>query len=204
MKMIKKTLLLVIVIFSSISTFAQDGPIQIIEEKVANRIMFHALNETDVDYDILFTVEGTNFRQSKSKPRLMRVPATSRVDNIARIMLERGKEPNYTYTMVLNDSLSRRSLRKEFKLVKINPPKPITVYVGANCRSCDSILKPLENSKYVFTRYDLADKPEVASQLKLAIPDLDSIETPVFSLGGRIFPKVQNFEELMEEINKEE
>lgn len=204
MKMIKKILLLSIVILLSVPTIAQDGPVQIIEEKIANRMMFHALNETDIDYDILISIEGTDFRQSKAKPRLMRIPATSRVNNVARIMLIRGKEPNYTYKVVVNDSLSRRSLRKQFKLVKVKPPKPITVYVGANCQNCDSILKPLENSKYIFTRFNLAEKPEVASQLKMAIPELDSIETPVFSLGGRIFPNVKSYEELMDEMNKEE
>jgi hypothetical protein len=203
MKMIKKILLLSIVVLLSVPTIAQDGPVQIIEEKVANRMMFHALNETDIDYDILISIEGTNFRQSTSKPRLMRIPATSRVDNVARIMLIRDKEPQFSYKVEVNDSLSRRSLRKQFTLVKVKPPKPITVYVGVNCQSCDSILKPLEKSKYQFTRHNLTEKPEIASQLKMAIPGLDVIETPIFSLGGVIFPEVKNYEELLEKMNKE-
>jgi hypothetical protein len=201
--MIKKILLLLIVVLSAAPVCAQDGPIQIIEERIVNRMMFHALNETDTDYDILITVEGSDFRQSTAKPRLVRVPATSRVDNVARIMLIRGKEPKYTYKVVVNDSLSRRALRKEYKLVKVDPPKPITVYITQNCKGCDSIMKPLINSKYRFTSHKLAEKPEIASQLKLAIPDLDSLETPVFSLGGLIFPKVINYEGLMEEMKKD-
>ena len=201
--MIKKLLLLSIVVLLGASAFAQEDPVQIIEEKVANRMMFHALNETDTDYDILITIEGTNFRQSTAKPRLMRVPATSRVNNIARIMLIRGKEPQYTYNVVVNDSLSRRSLRKEFKLVKVDPPKPITVYITQNCKGCDSIMKPLQNSKYRFTSHNLVEKPEIANQLKMVVPNIDSIETPVFSLGGLIFPEVINFEGLLEEMNKE-
>lgn len=190
-------------LLSGFNLFAQDGPIQILDEQVANRIILHALNETDTDYDIKITVEGTGFRQSKSKPRLMRIPATSKVKNIARLMLIRGEEPNYTYKLDINDSLSRRALRKEFTKVKIKPKKPITVYITENCTDCDSIMKPLENSKWEFTRFELAGKTEIINQLKMAIPNLDSIKKPVFSIGGLIFPKVENYEQLMEEMIKE-
>lgn len=190
-------------LLSSFNLLAQDGPIQILEEQVANRLILHALNETETDYDIKITVEGTGFRQSKSKPRLMRIPATSKVKNIARLMLIRGEEPNYTYKLDINDSLSRRALRKEFIKVKIKPKKPITVYITENCTDCDSLMKPLEDSKWKFTRFDLAGKTEIINQLKMAVPELDSIKTPVYSIGGIIFPKVVNYEQLMEEMMKE-
>lgn len=202
--MIKKLLLLTIVALCTLSINAQEEPIQIIEERVANRLMLHAINETDTTYDMLITVEGTGFRQSKAKPRLIRIPATSKVKNVARLMISKGKEPSYTYKLVLNDSLSRRALRKEYTKVRINPKKPITVYLTQNCVSCDSIIKPLEDSKWIYTKYDLNEKQEIARQLKMAIPQLDTLTTPVFSIGGLIFPKVKSFEELMEEMNKEE
>jgi len=202
--MLKKLALFTLVVLCNLSVYAQEDPIQIIEEKVANRMMFHALNETDTDYDMLITIEGTDFRQSKAKPRLIRVPATSQVKNVARIMLSKGKEPNYTYKLVVSDSLSRRALRKEWTKVRINPVKPITVYVTENCTSCDSIIQPLENSKWVYTKHNLAEKPIIAEQLRMAIPGLDSLITPVFSLGGLLFPKVKSYEELIEEMMKEE
>ncbi len=202
--MLKKFSLLTLIVLCTMSVHAQDEPIQILEERVANRLMLHALNETDIDYDMKITVEGTGFRQSKAKPRLIRIPATSKVKNVARIMLLKGKEPNYTYKLVINDSLSRRALRKQYTKVKIKPKKPITIYLTQNCVSCDSIIKPLEDSKWVYTKYDLNEKPEIAKQLKIAVPQLDTLTTPLFSIGGLIFPKVQSFEELMEEMNKEE
>jgi hypothetical protein len=134
----------------------------------------------------------------------MRIPATSKVNNVARLMLIRGEEPNYTYKLDINDSLSRRALKKEFKKVKIKPKKPITVYITENCTDCDSIMKPLENSKWEFTRFELAGKTEIINQLKMALPGLDSIKTPVYSVGGIIFPKVKNYEQLLEEMMKEQ
>ncbi len=202
--MLKKLFLFTLALLCNVYSYGQEDPIQIIEERVANRLMLHALNETDTDYDMMITVEGTDFRQSKAKPRLIRIPATSKVRNVARLMLLKGKEPNYTYKLVIKDSLSRRALRKEFKKVKIMPKKPITVYITENCVGCDSIMKPLEDSKWVFTKHDLKEKPEIADQLRMTIPQLDTIKTPVFGLGGLLFPKVKNYEELMEEMQKEE
>ncbi len=201
--MSKHIFLLSLIVLSFSTALSQEGPIQIIEERVANRLMFHALNEIDTIYDFKITIEGTNFRQSKAKPRLMRIPATSKVKNVARIMLLKGKEPDYTIKLEINDSLSRRALRKQFIKVKIKPEKPITVYVTENCTKCDSIIKPLEDSKWVYTRYNLAEKEEMKKQLLLAMPKMDTLQNPIFSVGGLIFPKVTNYEQLIEEMNKE-
>ena len=200
--MLKKLLLVSFVICYTSTMYGQDSIIKIVEEKVSNRLMLYALNETDIDYDVMITVEGTGFRQSASRPRLTRVPATSKV-NIARLTLIKGKFPNYTYKLVVNDSLSRRALRKKFVLVKVKPKKPITVYITENCLRCDSIMKPLEDSKYVFTRHNLIEKPEVKKQLLMAIPLLDSMQTPIFSIGGLLFPEVINYDQLLEKLLEE-
>ena len=197
--MLKKLLLISFVICSSSGLYGQDSIIKIVEEKVSNRLMLYALNETDIDYDVMITVDGTGFRQSASRPRLTRVPATSKV-NIARLTLIKGKFPNYTYKLVVNDSLSRRALRKKFELVKVKPKKQITVYITENCLRCDSIMKPLRDSKYVFTSYNLIDKPEIKKQLRMALPQLDSMQTPVFGLGGFLFPEVKNYDQLLEKL----
>ncbi|GHC51437.1 hypothetical protein [Ulvibacter litoralis] len=200
--MLKKLFLLLLTITCTTPLFAQDEPIKIIEEKVVNRLMLYAVNETDTDYDVTITVEGTDFRQSTAKPRAIRVPATSKV-NVSRLMLIKGKDPKYTYKLKVTDSLSRRALRKKFDLIKVNPKKQITVYITENCKGCDSIMKPLQDSKYKFTSYNLAEKPEIKNQLKMAIPAIETMETPVFSLGGLLFPDIVNYDELIEELNKE-
>jgi len=200
--MLKKLLLVSLVICYTSSVYAQDSIIKIIEEKESNRLMLYALNETDIDYDVMITVEGVGFRQSSAKPRLTRVPATSKV-NIARLTLIKGKFFDYSYKLVVNDSLSRRALRKQAKLIKVKPKKQITVYIPENCMSCDSIMKPLRDSKYVFTSHNLGEKPEIKKQLGMPMAQLDSLQTPLFSIGGLIYPKVKNYDELMEKLLKE-
>ena len=88
--------------------YAQENPIEIIKEKQANRVLFYRVNKTEKDFDVLFSVEGSYIRQSKRKPRLTRVPAASRV-LLHSAIVERGKNPYFTYDLTVNDSLSRRS-----------------------------------------------------------------------------------------------
>ena len=200
--MLKKLLLVSLVICYTSSVYAQDSIIKIIEEKESNRLMLYALNETDIDYDVMITVEGVGFRQSSAKPRLTRVPATSKV-NIARLSLIKGKFFDYSYKLVVNDSLSRRALRRQSELIKVNPKKQITVYIPENCMSCDSIMKPLNDSKYVFTSHNLGEKPEIKKQLGLPMSQLDSLQTPLFSLAGILYPKVKNYDQLLEKLLEE-
>ena len=182
--------------------FAQEKNVKIVEEKIANRLALYAVNGSETDYDVMITVSGKNFRQSKGKPRLVRVPQASKV-HLKNLILTKGKFPQYTYELVVNDSLSRRALRKPFTNIKIKPKKLITIYVTENCPTCDSIINPLNESKYKFTSIVLADRPEVKEGLKRVIPKLDSIQKPIVSLGGKIFPEVENYDQLMEELNKD-
>tara|TARA_R110000772_G_scaffold205529_1_gene316174 strand:+ start:64 stop:666 length:603 start_codon:yes stop_codon:yes gene_type:complete len=200
--MLKNLLLVCFIVGSTSSLFSQDSIIKIVDEKVSNRLMLYAVNETDIDYDVTITVEGVGFRQSSAKPRVTRVPAASKV-NIARLSLIKGKFLDYSYKLVVTDSLSRRALRRQAESIKVKPKKLITVYIPENCMSCDSIMKPLNDSKYLFTSFNLGEKPEIKEQLGLPISQLDSMQTPLFSLGGLLYPKVKNYDQLLEKLLEE-
>jgi len=183
---------------------AQEKPIKVITKDIPNRLAFYAVNETETDYDVQITIKGTNFRQSSARPRLIRVPGASEV-HLKTIILNRGKRPSYTYDLVINDSLSRRALRKEYKKVKIKPKKHITIYVTEKCISCDSIVLPLNESNYIFRLYKLNENPAVKDQLKRSFSQpLDSIDKPIVNVGGRLFTSIETYDRLLEELNKEE
>src|SRR5690606_26236068 len=90
--MFKKLLFafLIAIIYTPTSLFSQEKPIEIVEEEKANRLFLYALNKNEQDLNVMITVEGTNFRQSKSKPRMIRVPAASKV-LLTNLFVERGK-----------------------------------------------------------------------------------------------------------------
>ena len=184
---------------------AQDRPIKITDEQKANRLFIYATNENEKDLDVMITITGTGFRQSKAKPRLTRIPATSKV-NIKSLIIERGKTPNYEYELVVNDSLSRRALKRPFELVKIEAKRPILIYLTDNCTTCDSLVASLEESIYLFKTQPLSEQPKMKEYLeksleKSATP-LASLTTPILNLGGKIFVDIETYEQLMDKLKE--
>ncbi len=196
-------LVLSLLVLFVLKTNAQELPIKVVTEDIPNRLAFYAVNENDQDVDVMLTISGTNFRQSKGRPRLVRVPGVSKV-HLKTIILMRGKQPNYTYELVVNDSLSRRALKKEAKPIKVKPKKSITLYITDKCEGCDSMLVRMEEGKYKFNTHRLTERPEIKEQLKNSFPTtLDSITTPIFNLGGRLYTRIEDYDKLLETLNKE-
>lgn len=206
--MFKKIFFFLFLLINQLS--GQEKPIKIEVKELPNRLAFYGLNETEKDYDVLFTVKGSNFRQSAAKPRLIRIPATSKV-HLKTIVLFRGKKPVYTYNVVANDSLSRRSLKKEHTIIvvppkKIKPKKHITIYSSQDCVACATIIDSLNANNYIFRHYNLNEKPNIKEQLGKVYGSgvsLDSLLTPIVNLGGRLYKGIENYGELLNELNKE-
>ena len=184
---------------------AQYKPIKIVEKEIPNRLALYAVNENEQDLDVKITISGTNFRQSRARPRFIRVPATSKV-HLKTIVLMRGKQPNYTYKLEVNDSLSNRALRKEYEIIRIKPSKPVVVYITPNCEICDSLLVDMEQGKYILTSHNLAEKPEIKDQLQVvfgADTPIDSLALPIVNIGGKLYARFENYDQIIEAMNKE-
>lgn len=191
-------------LFTLVNGYTQIKKIEIVTENIPNRIAFYAINANEQDLDVMFTLTGTNFRQSRAKPRFIRVPAASKV-HMKTIVLMRGKKPSYTYKLKVNDSLSTRSLKKESEQIKINPPKQITIYVPNKCDQCDSLVLPLSESKYLFNLIKLDEKPELQEQLQIIFgkeTPIDSLNSPVVNLEGKLYTNLITYDLLMEQVNK--
>lgn len=200
-----KKVILLGLLFTTVYGNTQEKKIKIITEDIPNRIAFYAINVNEQDLDVMFTLSGTNFRQSSARPRFIRVPATSKV-HMKTIILIRGKQPSYSYELKVNDSLSTRALLKESEQIKIKPPKQITVYVPEKCDQCDSLVIPLSESKYLFNLIKLGEKPELQEQLQVAFgkeTPIDSLNAPIVNLAGKLYTNLITYELLMEQINKE-
>jgi len=192
-------------LFTLVNGNSQDKKIEIVTEDIPNRIAFYAINVNEQDLDVMFTLTGTNFRQSSARPRFIRVPATSKV-HLKTIVLMRGKQPLYTYKLKVNDSLSTRALKKESEQIKIKPPKQITIYVPNKCDQCDSLVLPLSESKYLFNLIKLDERPELKKQLQMIFgkeTPIDSLNSPVVNLAGKLYTNLFTYDLLMEKVNKQ-
>ena len=198
---------LLFLLFFTIQANAQDNPVKIVDEEIRNRLALYAVNESETDYDVLLTVSGTGFKQRAGKPRWMFVPSASKV-LINTLIIERGKRVNYTYDIQINDSLSRRSLRKPTEPVKIKPKKQITVFITKDCRTCDTLIKKLEQGKYQYKSHILSEKPEIREQINRVLSQskipLDSLKTPIISLAGKLYTQIEGHDGLIEAMNEEE
>ena len=192
-------------LFTLVNGNTQIKKIEIVTEDIPSRIAFYAINVNEQDLDVMFTLTGTNFRQSSARPRFIRVPATSKV-HLKTIVLMRGKQPSYTYKLKVNDSLSTRALKKESEQIKIKPPKQITIYVPNKCDQCDSLVLPLSESKYLFNLIKLDEKPELQEQLQIIFgkeTQIDSLNTPVVNLAGKLYTNLISYDLLMEQLNNQ-
>ena len=194
-----KSIVTVFACLLSLLSFAQEDPITIEVDKTKNRVNFYAINETLNDVDVVLTVTGVGFKQRGGAERPVRVPATSKVQ-VKSLIIERGKYPMYEYTLTTSDSLTRRALRPQFEKIKIDPPSPILLYSTANCQRCDTLTKSLDVSPYRFKTMNLVEKPDVAEVLKRALPSIDTISAPVFSIGGALYTDILTYEELIERL----
>jgi len=204
----KKNLLLSLPLFLFLTSalFAQERPMKIEEERKANRLILSVVNENLEDYDVSIKVAGTGFKQRKGIARKVRVPATSKVP-IINLIVERGKQAMYTYELDVTDSLSRRSLRKPFTKIKIDPKKAITMYITEKCQTCDTIINPLKASPYKFKSIVLAENEEVKAQLSKAfigasVP-LEEMTNPVVMLDGKMYIHIETFEDFMMRLEEE-
>ena len=187
------------------SVSAQQRPVRIIEKDIPNRIALYAVNENEHDLDVKLTVSGTNFRQSRAKPRFVRVPGASKV-HMKTLVLYRDKTPSYTFQIEVNDSLSSRALKKEYEKIKIKPHKLVVIYLTPNCEKCDSLLADTKKGVYIFDTLNLAEKPQIKDQLQVAFGEaepIDSLKTPILNIGGKLYTRIEKYDEILEILNKE-
>ena len=207
--MLKK--FIIICCFICVKSHAQKKQIEIIEEKKASRISFYALNKTYTDYDVKITISGNNIRQSTAPPRFIRVPSASKVF-LKNIFTTRGKTAVYNYKLVVNDSLSKRAIKRppvskiELPPQKIQPKKAITIYISPQCENCNDIVNKLNEANYAFKEYAIKDNIELRQQLIKILAksdaELDTIKESIINLGGRIYTWIENYEQLLEELDK--
>ncbi len=111
-----------------------------------------------------------------------------------------------------NDSLSKRARKKESEVLdippsKVRPKKQIIIYTSKGCSACDSIVDRLNSQNFIFRSVSLDENPEVKKQLgqflSRSAQQMDSLSSPIISLGGRLYNRITTFDQMMEEMEKD-
>ena len=188
--------------------FSQEYTVEIEDKLENNKLLLYAVNKNLVDLDVSIEVEGSGFRARGGRQLLYRVPATSKV-NIATLIVERGWQAMYTYKLHVSDSLSRRVRKVPFELIKIDPKKPISLFIPKNCTTkCDTLVSSLNESPYKYRMVMIEEDERVKQQLSGALVGgterLDTMDTPIVSIGGKMYVTLETYEELMARMEEEE
>ena len=93
--------------------------------------------------------------------------------------------------------------------IKIDPKKPITLFIPKNCSTkCDTLVSSLNESPYKYRKVMIEEDERVKQQLSGAlvggIERLDSMDTPIVSIGGKMYVTLETYEELMARMEEEE
>ena len=115
-------------------------------------------------------------------------------------MIERDQDPRYTYSIIANDSLSSRVIKPEFTKIKIDPLKPITVYISEKCTTCDTLIKSLDNGTYKYKSINLTENVSKAEALKKYVIGLDTITSPIINYGGTLHTDIIDYDQLLEKL----
>lgn len=190
------------------TTNAQDIQIDIEDKLENNRLLIYAVNKNLFDVDVAIEVDGFGFKKREQREIFYRLPATSKI-NITTLIVERGKQAVYNYKLKVNDSLSRRVRQVPFELIKIDPKKPITVYLPSLCaEKCDTLVNSLSSSPYIFKAIKIEEDQNIKTQLEKSLVGgadrLANMDTPIVMLGGKMYVQIENYEQLMARLNEEE
>ena len=186
--------------------FSQEVTVDIEDERLNNRVIIYAVNKNLFDVDVSIEVEGTGFRKREGRERIYRIPARSKAP-IKTLVQERKQIALYTYTLKVSDSLSRRVVRPQFELIKVNPKKKITLFLTDSCKAkCDSLIKPLDESPFLYDAIKISDNDAVKTQISNALiggqKRLDTMTSPIVMLGGKMYLKVEDYDTLMEKMDE--
>lgn len=171
-----------------------------------NRLLIYATNQTLTDLDVLITLDGSGFRQRAGAPRRMHIPARAKV-NVLSLVIERGKTPYYNYQIETFEELAARSLKFEvLELIKVKPPVPIHLIFPDPCTNCEELLAQMNEGPYEFFQRNLSDNEDMKTQLAPAFRgttyDIETIETAIVMIGGKVFPQLHTYEEIIDKINE--
>lgn len=115
---LKRNFIPLSILFFSISctSYAQEKPVRLVEDKQKKRTIIYIQNDTDTDKSVFLKVNPTGYRKSAQRPIIKNIPAKSKVQILILIPLT-DVESHYTYNLVVNEELETIDVKhsKSFK-----------------------------------------------------------------------------------------
>ncbi|MBC8757500.1 hypothetical protein H2O64_22710 [Kordia sp. YSTF-M3] len=142
------------------STNAQTEAIEIVEVKGKKKILFYAINHTEILKEVFFKVDGKGFRKSSYRPVIKKVPANTKVLLITLIPLKNAT-PEYTYFSSHDDKLQELSLEtsvKNWKTLDTLIDKGETIiFTKDKCTKCEKLIGMLKANRIPHKAFNISE-----------------------------------------------
>ncbi|PKV52305.1 hypothetical protein ATE84_4416 [Aquimarina sp. MAR_2010_214] len=103
---LKKNFISLSILFFLVSctSYAQEKPVRLVEEKQKKRTIIYIQNDTDTDKSVFLKVNPTGYRRSAQRPIIKNIPAKSKIQMLILIPLT-DVESQYSYNLIINEEL---------------------------------------------------------------------------------------------------
>lgn len=180
----KSTIFTLLLIFCTITLYAQETRVLISEEKKGKRITLYGENTTQDTLNVFFMVQSEGFRRSADRPTIKFINPGEKISLIT--MIELANVPSsYNYTLVVNEEENNKSITHEKPTIDIE--KQVTgklvLFIDEDCQKCEYLKTLLTNNRIKYQLFDIDGDPELFHQFNLFVkkkhPEVDAIRLPV-------------------------
>jgi len=175
-----KKLLFLILLCTTLSTYAQGLKVLITEKKKGKRVVLMAENKTADSLNVFLMVNATGYRKSASKPVIKIIGPGKKIPMITLIELA-GEESQYTYDLIVNEEQKDITIthEKQAKDIEKNIRDRVVIFSKEGCEKCIALSKTLTEKRIEHRMFDIAENPVIYRQFMTLIQSELTLETKI-------------------------
>lgn len=175
-----KKLLFLILLFTSLGTYAQGLKVLITEKKRGKRVVLMAENKTTDTLNVFLMVNATGYRKSASKPVIKNIAPGRKIPMITLIEIL-DQDAHYTYDLIVNKeerdvTFSHDNQAKDIEKMLQGR---IVIFSTENCEKCSVLSKALAENRIEHRVFDINKDPVLYRQFMTFIEHQLTLETKI-------------------------
>ncbi|WP_114903037.1 glutaredoxin domain-containing protein [Kordia sp. SMS9] len=140
---------------------AQSEAIEIVEVKEKKKILFYAINHTEIAKEVFFKVDGKGFRRSSYRPVIKKVPAQKKI-LLATLIPLKNATPEYTYFHSFDDELQEvnvevKNVRNWKALEKVIDKGETIIFTKEECGKCEKLIGMLKANRIPHKAFNISE-----------------------------------------------
>lgn len=175
-----KKLLFLILLFTSLGSYAQGLKVLITEKKRGKQVVLMAENKTTDTLNVFLMVNATGYRKSASKPVIKNIAPGRKIPMITLIEIL-DQDAHYTYDLIVNTeerdiTFSHDNQAKDIEKMLQDR---IVLFSTEDCEKCSALSKALAKNRIEHRVFDISEDPLLYRQFMTFIEHQLTLETKI-------------------------